>query len=437
MYFPLTTASELFWLGKNQVSFNFAMMARIRGPFTPVDLSTALHRAAERHPLARVRLEIDAAGQGWLTTRDVAEIDLRIANCDWEHVVEVELGRPFDPCAGPQVRAVWVGGNASDAAAIDLILVFNHNVCDGMSGAFFTRDVLQLLGDPDAVLEPLNTYEGDLVNLIPRHVAAGTGMRLQLWAINTLAPLAWIVQKRFPRPTQPEGGPRFCVQAWTLTSDHTAALVERCRTERTSVHAAVSAAWLRADAEIEEDLHPRSRWGSHWQRTVSTPVNLRRCLSQPVGDSFGLFMSNHTTRVGCGSERDFWEIAREIKRSLVHGLAGDRKFYWLLRTHAALRGLSAADRRGALALLSSQRPGYDLAISNLGRLDFPTQSGPLHFEALYGPLVNGFPFERTVSLLTFGGVMHFAFAFRDFVLDRPTARRIQARAMEILEQAVK
>ena len=146
-------------------------------------------------------------------------------------------------------------------------------------------------------------------------------------------------------------------------------------------------------------------------------------------------MSTINTRVDCSPDRDFWVIAREVKRDLSRDLAGYRKFSWALHMHAALSGLSPADRRGALALLSAQRPGYDLAVTNLGRLDFPTQSGGLRFDALYGPLVNGFPFERTVSVLTFDGVMHFAFAFRAFVLDQATAEQLRARAMEILSQA--
>jgi NRPS condensation-like uncharacterized protein len=423
MRIPLTTASEPFWLSRNKIPFNFAMMVRVRGLFTPADLIAALHCAAEQHPLARARLEIDSHGLPWLTTQGVPEINLRIANSDstWEQVAEDELRCTFDPTVGPQVRAVWI---STVEQVVYIVLVFNHNVCDGMSGAYFTRDLLQQLGStgtqplPPAVLSGPQPHYGDMVSLIPSRVARAAAVRLQMWAIHTLMPLAWMVQKRLPRPAQPEDVPRFCILAWALIPETTAALVARCRVEGTSVHAAVCAAWLRADAEIEGS--------QRWNRTVSTPVNLRGSLIGPVGDSFGLFMSTVTTRVSCNAARDFWEIAREIKRHQVNSLSGDRKFHWPLRTHAALGGLSAEDRRGALEMLSAQRPNYDLAVTNLGRLDFPTQSGSLHFEALYGPLVNGFPFERTVSLLTFGSVMHFAFAFRDFVLEQTTCMATSA-----------
>jgi hypothetical protein len=116
-----------------------------------------------------------------------------------------------------------------------------------------------------------------------------------------------------------------------------------------------------------------------------------------------------------------------------HELHADRVHLWLLRTTAAARALSPSDRRGVFDVLSARSPGYDLAITNLGRLDFPTHFGPLQVVELNGPLVNGFPWERTVSVLTFGGVLSYSFAYRDFVMDRATAEKIRNAAMHILE----
>lgn len=433
MRVPLSLTDELFWPSPDQIPFNFALSARIRGPFGPNHLRLALACAAARHPLALARLEIDAQGAGWLVTPGCEAIDLRVAKegeC-LEKVVEVELAKPFDPLTGPQVRAVWLPFEGG----ADVILIFNHTLGDGMSGAFFTRDVLRALGDPCARLEPVDVESGDLLEMIPARVGRAPFLRAQLALIHALAPLAWMVKKRLPQPFQPgPGAPPFSLITWRVGAEETDRLARRCKAEGTTVYAAVCAAWLKADAEVER--RPVFNPARRWSRSLSTPVNLRAFLPGLAPDRFGLFMSTLTTRVECAPGIPFWQVARQVKAGLVNALAGDRKYHWVLRTHAALSGLSPADRRGALALLSAGRPEYDLAITNLGRLDFPERVGDLKIEALYGPLVNGFPFERTVSMLTFGGVMHFAFAWREFVMSRAAAERIKARALEILHAAV-
>ena len=80
---------------------------------------------------------------------------------------------------------------------------------------------------------------------------------------------------------------------------------------------------------------------------------------------------------------------------------------------------------------------YDLSISNLGRLDFPVQFGPLKLEALYGPTIGCNAKEVVLGVVTVGGKMHFTMAFTDMTMTLPQAEQIKAKAMKSLADATR
>jgi len=69
---------------------------------------------------------------------------------------------------------------------------------------------------------------------------------------------------------------------WELTVEQTAALVEHSREHGTTVHAALSTAFLRAFGELR---------GTGWKREIQSPVDPRNRLAKPVGESSGLYVS--------------------------------------------------------------------------------------------------------------------------------------------------
>jgi hypothetical protein len=75
---------------------------------------------------------------------------------------------------------------------------------------------------------------------------------------------------------------------------------------------------------------------------------------------------------------------------------------------------------------------HDLSISNLGRLDFPTQYGSLQVDALFGPILGGDPEDVVLGVLTFGGKMHLSLSFADLKMNVPQAEKIIEAAMQCL-----
>jgi hypothetical protein len=424
------------WLGGQIVPMNFAMTVRIGGDFSVGQLHAALACVRERHPLAAVRVAADEVEGPCFVSEGVPDFPVRVltgcGDTDWVTVVKEELGEPFTWDRGPFVRFVLLRGLDFS----DLVAVCHHGICDGMAGAYLLRDVLQALGQPDVPLASL-PVPPDLWALIPATARTAPRARFQMVATKVFLRGARFVQRVArrvaPKPAASTGEgllawKRFCVLAWALSEAQTSTLVARCRVEGTSVHAAICAAWLRAFAQMQPGR-------KSWVRRVSSPISLRKRVTPPVGEAFGIFMSNVVTAVNCAPERDLWDIARDIKRELNRGSTDEKIFLWLLGMQSMVSAFSDADMLSLLAEFASQPIGYDFSITNLGRLDFPVRYGPLRLEAMYGPAVNTSEQERTVGVTTVGGRMFFTLAFRDFVLDPATAEQLKTRAMAWLGEA--
>jgi hypothetical protein len=79
---------------------------------------------------------------------------------------------------------------------------------------------------------------------------------------------------------------------------------------------------------------------------------------------------------------------------------------------------------------------YDLSISNLGRLDFPVQYGPLQLQALYGPSLGGNPEDIVLGVITIAGKIHFTLTFTKRKLNLTQAAGIKESAMRHLESSL-
>lgn len=214
--------------------------------------------------------------------------------------------------------------------------------------------------------------------------------------------------------------------AWELTGEQISALVKRSRSEKTTVHAALSTAFLRAFGELR---------GDGWRRKLQSPISLRHRLTAPVGEAFGLFVNLVEVEVDCPPERDFWEVAREVKEAITRRADDRYVFRSLVEANVMMDKLGSVIPPEFVAR-SVTTVSYDLSITNLGRLDFPAQSGELQLEALYGPALGGNPDDIVLGVITVGDKMHFTLSFTEIKLSVSQAEQIREKAMRYLEDAV-
>ena len=415
-------------LGKPGTAFvsNHAMLARIRGVFSIPELEKALDGIRLRHTAL-----IPGAGTADPLSSHFPVQELAgCAESDWQEIVKEELLKPFPQGQGPFARFVVLRLEG----CTDLVGVFHHGICDGMSGVYVMRDILRLLGEPDVALAAIPGQPGTR-DLIPASVRESRQVQLRikgfLVGIRLMVFFRRLRARWLPEPARKpadglDASLRVRILTETLTIDQTAALLARCKAEQTSVHAAVCVAWLRACAMQLEGR-------KSWQRSASSPVSLRERLAIP--ETSGLYLANVTIRINCTPGRDFWQAAREFKQKLNQASTDEKLFLVPLIIGAVFSRLPERDRKGILPILFNRPVKYDFSITNLGRLDLPVKAGRFELVAFYN-LVNASEHERTVCVNTCNGRLTSSLLFRESKMDLHNAEKLQELAMGQLARAL-
>jgi hypothetical protein len=412
----LSSAEAIFWDG-GRLRAVFAVTAIIRAPLTaPLtlnELRTAVDKARQRHPQVSLRVAQDDDDILICTTEGVSPIPIRQAERrsadSWRAEVERELQTEFDWRTGPLVRLAWVRADDDDLS--ELIIVCHHIFADGLSAVFLLHDVLTYLSDPSMPVEPLP--------MPPTHdeIAAMTLKG------TTDEPFAGARMRQLPDSlyTAPEA---LFLLAWSLDEAQSAALLNCCHERGVKVHGAVSAAMLMAFAEFKGNPNC----------IVSSPVNLRPRSALPIGEAFGLFIHPALqAKVNCPPGRDLWDIAADIQEQIQAHMTDQNLFGLTLGMRQLLSDVSYDDLLAAPA-----RPpwdmNYDVAISNLGRLDIPTHYGALRLEAVYGPMVLALPTETLLGVTSVNDCIFFAWLGRESTLNPDIAVQVQAGMLRQLER---
>ncbi|MBN2148831.1 MAG: hypothetical protein JW726_15695 [Anaerolineales bacterium] len=437
----LSGFEKAFCLSEPPVPINHAIVARFVGEPDEASLRIGLNYLRERYPMAAMRLQNDEDGKPCYTSDGVPDFPLRVTaqahEESWQQVAAQELGTNFDLLKGPMIRAVLLKrrANLSPSASTpcaDLVLTFHHGIADGMSAVYFLRDLLCLLKDSSVNL-PVIPPPPDLLSLIPETAkrslslkAQILGMKSGLWLMQHFPPFRLLfppadrlIEGRLPWQ-------HMALVSRCLTKTQTTRLADLCREKGTSIHAAISAAWLRARLEIKPNIR-------NWKRIISSPVNLRGLLD--AENVFGMFMSNAVIAVDCPPSQDFWTIARQIKARLNHNIQTGRVYQWAL-TMLGLMDSSLTAISRAVPTFATQPVNYDFSISNLGRLSLPAQNSTLKLESVYGPIVNTSEREMTVGISTACDHLTMTLTYRDFLLNPEDAEKMADKAVDILAQVV-
>jgi hypothetical protein len=384
-------------------SINFAIAARLRGRIRLDELKDALERLGKRHPMLASRVVAGEEGVAYLIDQGVPPIPVKTVDRSsedaWVPVLEDEVAIPFDYCTGPPFRLIWLPGEG----VFDLILICDHLAADGRAGIYALRDLLSLLADPALDLEPIPPAL--MADLVPPLVAE------KIKAMVAADPAAGRPRTNgwHDSPTDPKQ-----VLPFTMTEAETVALLQRCRAEKTTVQAALCAAFLKPFAE-QQPASP--------VRKVEIPVDIRTHLSPPVGESYGNFISLVVLDLDCSPEYNLWDIARNARAGFSQAMQ-DGRFFFTPTVIIALTGKLLSGMDFGI--------GFDLSISNLGRVDIPVHYGALTLEALYAPIFNVSKSDhRVLGVATFNGRMHCTYTSCD-----PQAPQLVARARMLLAEMI-
>lgn len=409
------------WLASAYQSINFALTASLSGACTPEQVHAALGKLRSRHSGLATRLIEEPQRRVVAVTDPDLEIPVRIVQrqhaAQWREEVAGELGQAFDLSSSAPLRVVWLRG----AEVSEMAFVCPHALADGLSVAYLVRDFLAFLGQPDREPAPLPPSPA-MNDLIPEFA----GKRAIVWQSRAKSAFFRLLLRLNPKvEMQPREKVDYHLLAWALTPAQTASLVARSRAEGTTVHAALSTAFLRAFGELR---------GDGWKRRVQSPVSLRERLSSPVGEAFGLYVNLAEVTADCAPRRDFWHVARAIKQAFVRQTGDRRIFRSLIEANIVMDDLGAI-MPPAMVARTVTAVAYDLSISNLGRLNVPMQVGALHLDELYGPALGGNPKDIVLGANTTGGQLQFVLSFTDLKLSPTQAAQVRDRAMHWLDYA--
>jgi hypothetical protein len=413
--------------GPSPRSSNHAIVIRIHGDFSIQELGKALDGIRARHAVLIPEANSDDPEPSHFQIHEIKSG----TEFTWQEIVKEELLNPFTAQQGPFARFILL---RLENDLSDLVGVFHHGKCDGMSAVYVARDMMRLLGEPGSSL-PAIPSQPDRADLIPRSVKEDPRVRRQVaWFLFKIR--LGILQRRLRSWLVPAadqngaelaaGSQRICILTETLTAEQTAALTARCKAEGTSVHSAICVAWLRAFAAQLEGRRS-------WTRSASSPVSMRGRLSIP--ETSGIYLSMAQTEVNCAPGRGFWETTREFKRELNAATTDENLFLFRLNIDAVFSQIPQRDLKHVLPILFDRPVDYDFSITNLGRVDVPAKAGRLEVQAFHN-LVNTSEHERTVCVNTFDGRLTWNYLFRELKMDPARAGELMALVREELSRAI-
>jgi hypothetical protein len=358
---PLGAYERVFHRFMEVFPMHFSLAAELAGSFGPEQLRQALVAVQHRHPLLSVHLE-DHPGTrlGYYRPAVVPPIPLAVLDTDWswEQVAAEELVTPFDPATAPLLRVVLL---RQGPAAATLVLTFDHTIADGKSAVFVLQDIVTVLnGQPLSVLPVPPARE----TLLARQPAPAGGP-----AEVPGAPAPdWLMA---PGTLRPFDGARPAVTSLAFSKSLTSQLVQRCRAEQTTVHAALVAAASLVLGSVGQRQHVR----------VMSPIDIRELLG--VERDCAMYFNSTRTAYSAEQPQAFWEVARATSAQLTPGRAEP-----MTRFIAAMMEqlIPVEAEHDAAKNLFTGGNSFELFISNLGRLDIP-ETGLIRPTAIWGPVI--------------------------------------------------
>jgi Condensation domain len=409
-----------FWLYDQVEPVHFALSATIRGRFSVDQLRHSLTQAQQQHPLLRVCIVTDETGRPKFVEH-WAELPLRVvartSDQQWQQELATEMSRSFSWATAPLARVVLLQSELIS----ELIVTCHHSIADGMSGAYLIRDLVQ-------GLETQVSTGRTLVAALPIEEVTPSFPTLSVGGSRSEASEDEVSTGLFNHfPTSLPVSSRPCPHLRTALLDRalTRQLNELCRREQATVHGAISAAFLltlgRQTKEISAPLKCLS------------PINVRSHLTPAVEEAVGLYIGYGRTNHDLSGGPDLWEIARSLKIQLAEARQPDRLFAEVFSRQLVM---ATGPDVSTVVQGMQQQYGYDLLVTNLGRLPFGPAIGSLHIEALYGPAVMaGMAQERVVGVATCGDRLSLTLSCPSTTTSSEQATDILTTALQILQEA--
>ena len=413
---------------EGRTPFTSIFSIRLRGSLSEERLQRALQTLQANHPMLCSTVQ-EFGGRPHFIRQDCpAPIPLRIVERTgedgWQDEVRREWTVPVGAGRQPLARFVWIRGSHVS----ELILAAHHCICDGQSGMNLLQELLTACDDPDGDLKSSDVFRS-VEDLVPASLLRDQRFQKRVrWKMRLLR-LGLLLRRRNTRQTHPPiASEQVYFQRRRLDANASLSITDRCKAEGVTVLAAATVAFLQAFHEIR---------GTAAIRKAYTMVNVRRFLPNLKADALfgiapGVELSLDKILPGEATANSFWDCARAVKTDMARRI--DRLGAGLYEYLVGLESLHdqydrlVSDTETASAV-------RHVTLSNMGRLDLPTQHRTFTLEAVFSPLVMVSPTPaNTVILSSFGGQLEFAIVSDTQSLPYAQATAIQQLALSTLHR---
>jgi hypothetical protein len=307
----------------------------VRGRLDPALVKRALAWLQTQHPILRAHIRYRkivwrpvppfAYRQRWFDTEGTTEIPLKVLDDTdpdaWRKVLAADIRTPIPKGNHPRLRITLV--RQSPGADLNhIVICADHATLDALSANMLARQLLEFLADPAMVQlkPPLHTA-------LPPAIEAGLPNKSGSGKKSWRGEKSWRGKKsgsgkkttytpaiRLPKQAVPDPKKESRVLARHLGPAITATLEDAIKANRTTLHGAVTAAFLLA-------MRERYRLDA---MTVLTTVDLRRLSEIALPhETYGCYVDILRTKNLITD--DFWATARDASFKLIAALAKDRE----------------------------------------------------------------------------------------------------------------
>jgi len=439
------------------------MVARIKGNVTEEMLKNAVGKAQQRHTLLRVRIKDDHEHIQWFTSEDVQDIPIetvpRKSENDWIkiHAEASKIHYEFE--TRPAIRFILV----QSVDISELIILCHHIICDGMSLAYLARDLMTHLGDPAREVEVLPAPAAIDLDNLPSDVSQSGLVKTVIKRMNQ----KWAEESVF---FDHEDYKILTQTYWDninhaffsieLSEAETSDLVARCREESITVNSALTTAFVGAQSFVEGD--------KPYHAALAVGVSLRDRLPKPAGEGMGYYAGAVELKFKYNKKKSFWENARKFHKTIQPKFSNKVLFKdilnWLYLDPTIFEAMNFK-KLGGLVPLDSPRyeklstfskkedvvlkllqrdkiesletKHWGVAVTNLGRLDFPKTYGTLELDRLMMQPGGAVPLTNVnlvLGAVTCSGKLSLIVEYAEEAVDTATVEEIKDKAMEFLLQ---
>mgnify|MGYP002725571928 CR=1 FL=1 len=437
------------------------LVARIKGKVTHEALQDAVKKVQKRHINLRTRIRDDENHDSWLTTENVEDIPVtriqRESDDHWIREMHRSSKEPFEFNARPAIRFILL----QSPIVSELLILCHHTICDGLSLAYLVRDIMTHLGDPEREVEILPAPTPISKENLPKGLGLNRIFRFFVNRINR----KWVKERvDFTQNDYLDLNKAYWanytrkVIPIELSEDQTTELVMRCKTEGTTVNSALTSAFTGA---LQSTVPTKPKLSK-----TAIAGNLRERLESSPGEAMGFYAGALTLDLPYYGGKGFWENARALNKRVQPLYTNKELFkeglnwcylepsileafnYKLLgdlvpeeaEGYTRIYGFSQRDDIISSLLKRNDMETRDdllmgVAITNLTRMPFPRQYGPLELDRLYMYPGGAFPMSSiliVVGVVTCSGKLSMVIEYAEETISASDVEAIKNKAMQFL-----